>query len=142
MSATPEAVAREWFAKVWNAGSESAIRELLASDAAMHGLPTPDGKPLIGPQAFVPFWRKFHSAFPDIRIDVERAVAQGDMVAVHCHVVAKHTGHDLGIQATGKPIDMWGMGMARVRDGKIVEAWNCFDFLTMYQQVGLVAAIV
>jgi predicted ester cyclase len=89
----------------------------------------------------VPFWRKFHSAFPDIVIDVERAVSQGDMVAVHCHLTAKHTGDDLGIQATHKPIDMWGMGMARVRDGKIVEAWNSYDFLTMYQQVGLLPAL-
>jgi predicted chitinase len=24
------------------------------------------------------------------------------------------------------------------RDGKIVEGWNCFDFLSMYQQIGWV----
>lgn len=137
MSATPEAVARDWFARVWNAGSEDAIRELLAPGAQMHGLPTPDGKPLAGPDAFVPFWKKFHSAFPDIRITVARSVSEGEMVAVHCHVTGRHQGHELGIQATNKPIDFWGMGMARVRDGKIVEAWNCYDFLAMYQQVGL-----
>jgi RimJ/RimL family protein N-acetyltransferase/predicted ester cyclase len=141
MPATAEAVAREWFTRVWNEGQESAIHELLAADAKMHGLPTPDGAPLTGPADFVPFWRKFHSAFPDIRITVERAIAAGDMVAVHCHVVAKHTGHSLGIAATQRPIDMWGMGMARVRDGKIVEAWNAFDFLTLYQQIGLVPAL-
>jgi hypothetical protein len=26
----------------------------------------------------------------------------------------------------------------RVRDGKLVEGWNVFDFLTMYQQMGWV----
>lgn len=141
MSATPEAVAREWFAKVWNEGSEAAIHRLLAPAAKMHGLPTPDGQPLAGPAAFVPFWRKFHDAFPDMRIDVERCVSQGDMVAVHCRVVASHQGDALGIKATRRPVEMWGMGMARVRDGQIVEAWNCYDFLTLYQQVGLLPAI-
>jgi steroid delta-isomerase-like uncharacterized protein len=141
MSATPDAIAREWFNQVWNVGSEEAIHALLAPDAQMHGLPTPDGKPLVGPAAFVPFWQKFRSAFPDIKIEVARTVSEGEMVAVHCHVRGKHQGGGLGIAATQKPIDLWGMGMARVRNGKIVEAWNCFDFMTMYQQIGLLPAI-
>jgi predicted ester cyclase len=141
MTATPEAVAREWFEQVWNQGSEAAIHRLLAAGAKMHGLPTPDGQPLAGPTAFVPFWRKFHDAFPDMRIDVARCVSAGDMVAVHCHVVGRHQGDALGIQATQRPIDFWGMGMARVRDGQIVEAWNCYDFLAMYQQMGMLPAI-
>lgn len=29
--------------------------------------------------------------------------------------------------------------MIRVEDGKIVEGWNCFDMLGMYQQIGWVA---
>jgi len=28
-----------------------------------------------------------------------------------------------------------GMTMARVKDGKIAEAWNNFDFMTMFQQM-------
>jgi predicted ester cyclase len=134
---TPEALSRAWFARVWNEGSEPAIHEMLAADAKMHGLPTPDGKPLVGPADFVPFWRKFREAFPDIRITVERAVEQGDMVAVHCRVVGRHTGGALGIAATHKPVEMWGMGIARVKDGRIVETWNSFDFMTLYQQIGL-----
>jgi hypothetical protein len=30
------------------------------------------------------------------------------------------------------------MTMMRVRDGQIVEGWNCFEFLSMYQQIGWV----
>jgi hypothetical protein len=30
--------------------------------------------------------------------------------------------------------------MARVRDGQIQEGWSSFDFLSLYQQVGLVPA--
>jgi hypothetical protein len=33
------------------------------------------------------------------------------------------------------------MGIARVQNGKIVEGWNCFDFMSLYQQVGLLPAV-
>ena len=42
------------------------------------------------------------------------------------------------MQATGKPIAFEGTLMFRVRDGKAVEAWNSFDFLKMFQQMGAV----
>jgi predicted ester cyclase len=141
MSATPEAVARDWFKQVWNDGSEAAIDKLLAVDAKMHGLSSSDGSPLVGPGDFKPFWRKFKSAFPDIRIDVARTVAEGDYVAVHCHVSGKHLGDGLGIAATQRSIDFWGMGIARIRGGQVVEAWNCFDFMSLYQQIGLLPAV-
>ena len=34
-----------------------------------------------------------------------------------------------------------GMGIARVQNGQIVEAWNNFDVLGMHQQLGTLAAI-
>jgi predicted ester cyclase len=39
--------------------------------------------------------------------------------------------------ATGRKIDFWGMCMVRVRDSHIVDGWNTFDFLTLYQQIGM-----
>ena len=141
MSATPEAVAREWFEQVWNKGSEEAIDKYLAADARMHGLSGPDGKPLLGPEGFKPFWRQFRSAFPDIRISVARTISEGEFVAVHCHVSAKHLGHGLQVAPTQKPIDIWGMGMARIHNGQVVEAWNSFDFMSLYQQVGILPAL-
>ncbi|HZI84412.1 MAG TPA: ester cyclase [Casimicrobiaceae bacterium] len=137
MSPSPADVARAWFAEVWNAGSEAAIDKYMGPQAAFHGL-TPDGSPIIGPAGFKPFYRKFREAFPDIRINVERTVTEGELVAVHCTVTGTHLGASLGIAATRKPVKITGMAMARVRDGKVVEGWNAFDFLSLYQQVGMV----
>jgi hypothetical protein len=44
-------------------------------------------------------------------------------------------GHSLGLQATRNPVEFTGMTFLRVRDGKIVEAWNNFDFATMNAQL-------
>jgi predicted ester cyclase len=35
-------------------------------------------------------------------------------------------------------VEFTGMTIVRIRDGKIIEAWNNFDFMTMFQQVGAI----
>jgi predicted ester cyclase len=65
-------------------------------------------------------------------------VTEGDRVAAHCRVVARHVGDALGAPATNTPVTFTGVAIARVRDGQIVEGWNNFDFLSMYQQIGWV----
>jgi len=127
---TPREVALSWFEKVWNERDAAAIDTHLASDARMHGL----GDPMT-PAMFKAFHQTFLQAFPDIRIDVVRTVAEGEYVAVHCHVTGTHCGAGLGCDPTNKPVDVWGMGIARIANGKIVEAWNSYDFMSLYQQV-------
>jgi steroid delta-isomerase-like uncharacterized protein len=134
--ATPDAIVRTWFEELWNQGNEEAMDRLFAADGLAHGL-SPDGKPIVGPQAYRPFYARFRGAFPDVRVEVVRTVTEGDTVTAHCHVTGTHHGEQLGIARTGRPIDFWGMTIVRVRNGQIVEAWNNFDFLSLYQQVGL-----
>lgn len=132
---TPDQIAREWFREVWDEGREEAIDRLMAPDGVAHGL---GSGPLKGPEEFKSIFRMFREALGDLRIDVVRTVVQDDLVAVHCRVVARHVGNALGAAATWRPVEFWGMTIVRVRDGQIVEGWNTFDFLTMYQQLGWV----
>jgi predicted ester cyclase len=53
-------------------------------------------------------------------------------------VRGKHTGDSLGFAATQAPVEITGIAIVRVADGKIVEAWNNFDFLTMHRQLGTI----
>jgi steroid delta-isomerase-like uncharacterized protein len=137
MSPTPEALIRQWFEELWNQGKEDTIDRLMTPETVVHGLPTPDGKPIRGPGAFKPFFHAFRGAFPDLRVTVVRTVAQGDTVAAHCHTTGTHLSHTLGIDATGKQVDFWGMCIVRTRGDKVIEGWNCFDFLALYQQLGV-----
>lgn len=138
MSALPEAVVREWFNEVWNRGHEQAIDRIMAADAIAHGLP---GGPCCGPAAFKPIFHTFRGAFPDLHIVVEKTVTEGDTVAAYCHVTGTHTGEALGIPPTGRRVDFHGVTITRITDGTIREGWNCFDFLTMYQQLGTMPAV-
>ena len=127
---------RRWFEEVWNKGREEAIDELFDEEGVAHGLADETGAALRGPAGFKPFHRKFREAFPEIEVVVEETVSEGDKVAARCTVRGRHRGDTLGFKATDSPVEFTGMAFVRVRDGKIVEAWNNFDFMSMFQQLG------
>ena len=137
MSEENKALVVRWFEEVWNKGRAEAVEEMLADDGTIHGLSADAGTPLKGPAGFKPFHATFRGAFPEIQVTVEDVIAEGDKVAVRCSVRGKHTGDHLGIAASNAAVEFHGMGIVRIADGKIVEAWNNFDFLTMNKQIGL-----
>lgn len=51
---TPESLLRAWLDGVWGRADETAIDRLLHPDGLIHGLPTPDGQPIRGPEQFKP----------------------------------------------------------------------------------------
>lgn len=129
-------VIRRWFEEVWNKGREGAIDELFDEEGVAHGLADKTGSPLRGREGFKPFFRRFREAFPEIEVVVEDTVSEGDKVAARCTVRGRHRGDTLGIKATDSPVEFDGICIVRISGGKIVEAWNNFDFMSMFQQLG------
>ena len=122
-----------WFDEVWNNKNEDAIDEMLAADGVGYGL---GGENIVGPENFKVFQRAFVSAYPDLKVTVEDTVVEGDKIAARCRVSGSHDGEGIGLLPTNQPVDFTGMVIVRVQDGKIVEAWNEFNFMEMYKQVG------
>ena len=137
MSEENKALVQRWFDEVWNKGRADAIDEMLDEDGIVHGLSDDPSNPIIGPRDFRPFHTLFRDAFPNMMIVVEDMVAEGDKVAARCSVRAKHEGDFLGKAATASPVEFTGIAIVRIENGKIVEAWNNFDFMTLHKQVGL-----
>jgi steroid delta-isomerase-like uncharacterized protein len=133
-----KALMRRWFEEVWNQGRADAVAEFFAADGVAHGLSDDPAKPMRGPLEFLPFHGQFRGAFPNIEVVVEDQVAEGGLVATRCIVRGKHTGDHLGFAATNSPVDFTGIAITRIKDGKIVEAWNNFDFMKMYRQLGAI----
>lgn len=138
MSDEGKALVHRWFEEVWNKGRAEAIDEMFAEDGIAHGLSDEMGAPLRGPEHFKAFHQNFRAALPDIEVIVEDTVAEGDKVAARCTVRATHQGEGLGVAATNKPVEITGMSIVRIKDGKIVEGWNNFDFMKLYQQIGAI----
>ncbi|HTL15824.1 MAG TPA: ester cyclase [Patescibacteria group bacterium] len=128
-------LAHEWFEEVWNKCQVTAIDRLLAEEAVAHGLVDEDGSELRGPAGFKPFFLKFTKAFPDIHVEVADTVSEGDKIAARCIVTGTHQGDALGMPASLRPVRFTGMTILRIREGKIVEAWNNFDFQSLSEQI-------
>jgi steroid delta-isomerase-like uncharacterized protein len=130
---------KRWFEQVWNQRRTATIAELFAPNGISHGV-AEDGSDLIGPQAFLPFHERFLNAFPDMKLKVEDAIADGDKVLIRWSATMRHTGDGLGLAATNKPVAIGGMSLARIANGQLVEAWDQWDKLAMLQQIGAVPA--
>jgi len=137
MSDANKALINKWFNEVWNNCDAAAIDEMVTDDLIIHGLTDAQGKEITGKDNFKAFHAQFCNAFPNLNVDVEDVIAEGDRVVARCRVSAKHTGDALGLAPTNADVNFSGIAIVRVSNGKIVEAWNNFDFLKMNQQLGV-----
>src|ERR1041384_2921476 len=126
-----------WFEEVWNNGRADAIEEMFHENGIAHGLSDDPANPMRGPKDYRPFYLMLREAFPNIEVVVEDMIAEGDKVAARCSVRGQHEGDFLGRAATQSPVAITGITIVRNENGKIVEAWNNFDFMTLHKQVGL-----
>jgi predicted ester cyclase len=71
--------------------------------------------------------RTYGSALPEIELEVDQIVAEGDLVSVHLCVNGRHQGPfrhaDEDVAPTGGAVNAGALAMYRVRDGKIAEIW-------------------
>ena len=124
MAETP--LLAEWFEEVWHKGNEDAIERLMLPDAVIHGLGTDTEK--FGHEAFKPFYKTFRESFPVVHVDLQPIFGNAEFEAADCIVKAEN--------AEGKKAEFTGITIIRLRDGKLAEGWNGYDFLTMYRQLG------
>jgi steroid delta-isomerase-like uncharacterized protein len=129
-------IAHEWFDEVWNKRQTATIDRLLAPDVIAHGLVDENGNEIRGPSGFKKFFEQFTKAFPDIHVEVADTISEGDRIAARCIVTGTHRGDTLGVPGSNRPVQFTGVAILRIKDGKIVEAWNNFDFQTLSRQIG------
>lgn len=130
-----KALVRRWFEEVWDKGRAEAIDEMFARDGLAHGLGE-GGATLQGTDAFKAFHARFKGAFPDLRVHIEDLLSEGDLTATRFTCTGTHTGDQLGIAPTNRPVRFTGMTFARWKDGKITEGWNEVDLPGLMRQVG------
>jgi steroid delta-isomerase-like uncharacterized protein len=136
MSEQNKAVARRFIEECWNAHDLGVIDELIAEDHVDHD-PARAGTPA-GRAGMRDFVTSYLAAFPDAHVAIDEMIAEGDLVTVRWHATGTHQGELMGIPASGKSIDVTGIGIDRIANGQIVESWQNFDTLGMLGQIGAV----
>jgi steroid delta-isomerase-like uncharacterized protein len=112
---------------------------------AMAALWAPDGTDhiagqvdAVGPNGVREYFTELFAAFPDFTLTVRSTVSDDDRTAVHWTATATHLGPIWGVEATGARVELEGIDLLRVRDGKIVRNDATVDSLSVARQVGLV----
>ena len=81
--------------------------------------------------------KAYFNAFPDLNQTIEEIVASGDKVTVRFIVRGTHKGDFQGIPATGSRMELSGIVIFRIKDGKIVEERQDVDSLGFMTQLGM-----
>ena len=76
------------------------------------------------------------TAFPDLRMKVYNISAEGDMVYSHFNFKGTNTGMIRESHPTMKQIDIDGVDVMRIKDGKISEHWGYWDTMKFLNQLG------
>jgi predicted ester cyclase len=134
MSEANKLLARRWFDEVWNQKNEAAIDEMFHPQGKVYGFPDANSV-LEGPEAFKTVHRTFCGAFPDLHINIEDVIAEGDRVAIRWRVVAIHRGDHLGFAASGKKAVLDGSSFVVVRGNQIIDGWNQMDMQAFLQKL-------
>jgi predicted ester cyclase len=125
---------RRWFEEVWNQKRKETIRELVSPDCVGHGT-SESGGDLHGPDGWLELHGRLLDAFPDLHMELQDLVAVDDKVAVRWTATMHHRGPGLGIPPTNAQLKFCGMGFARISGGKVVETWDVWDRMAMFQQI-------
>ena len=79
---------------------------------------------------------------PDYREEIKPLIDGGDYIVVELLTDGNHTGPINGIEPTGKAVAFLHASIFRLRDGKIIEQRGLSDYLTMFQQLGVLPEMV
>ena len=104
-----KATVRSFYEEAFNDGDpEGAVERYLGDRYIQHNPQAADGA-----EAFIGFVTWYRGEFPELRVEIKRMIAEGDLVVTH------------GVLTTGpKDLGTAAVDLFRLEDGKIVEHWD------------------
>lgn len=128
-----KAIARDYF-EAFTSKDLAWMDEHIAPDFVRHdpGLPFE----VRGPEGVRRLNSVLLTAFPDLRLDIEDEVGEGDKVLVRLTLRATHRGEFMDIPPTGKEVEVGVLDLFRIANGILEEHWALLDNLGLMQQLG------
>lgn len=102
-----------------NQGKLDVVPQFFAEDWVAHLIP----EDLQGREAIVGFVQAVRDAFPDLRVEIEVLVEDGDRVAWVRTARGTHKGNFAGVPPSGREVVWQDMIVTRYEDSVIAEEW-------------------
>ena len=120
--------------EVWNAHDPDALGKYVAPDARVHSM-TPGSLSGEGLDFLEDRARSLFNAFPDVRVQIESCIRDGDFLAARVTLEGTQRAGFAGIPATGKRMKVYDFAMYRIIDDKITDVWSLIDVQAMRDQL-------
>jgi len=79
--------------------------------------------------------------FPDLRVEIEDIIAEGEKVAHRFTFCGTHRGEFLGVAPTGRSVSAAGMQVNLFSGGKCIEVWSVHDTFRFLSEIGAVSQL-
>ena len=127
-----KAIYRDFIESVFNRGQLHRLDEFLDPGYVLHD--PPPGTPA-GRAAVAAIVTTFRSAFPDLRVTIQDQVAEGDRVCSLALTEGTHRGTIFGAPPTGRRVQMSGLTLVRIEQGRVAESWVKNDVAALMAQL-------
>ena len=105
--------------------------ELIADDFINHGILNAK----TGPAGYGDYVHELLNAFPDLKVNIQQIIADGDTVATRGFIYGTHDGNYMGQLPTGKKIRFNYFDFWKIRNNKCAECWLQMDLAGVMDQL-------
>jgi predicted ester cyclase len=106
------------------------LDECISPDYIDHEAPPGLNKGVEETKAMFTYYRQI---FEGVRFDVEEYIPAGDYITARVLISGVHKGDFFGQQGTGKAVQMRGIDIFRMSNGKLLEHWGAMAMDSMAQ---------
>jgi steroid delta-isomerase-like uncharacterized protein len=120
---------------VWNERRLEFLDQLIAETHALME-PTVSGTS-VGPAAYRRQVERFLEGLPDLKFTVDDTVSDGDKLVVYWTITGTQRETLFGVPPTNKKLNICGVTMHEIADGKILESTVIWDRMSLVRQLGI-----
>ena len=134
-AAENKALIRRFMKELITENRQELVDELVAEDYVYR---ESDGEEYHGRSGFREVLGLYRRAFPDLHLEIQKQVAEGDTVATWFTFSGTHRGELQGIEPTGQKVTVPSVQFSTIENGQVTEEWDLVDQFTMLDKLGVV----
>lgn len=90
---------------------------------------------------YIGFMQDMKAAFSGLKMEFPHVLVDGDQASVRFISTAVNTGSFMGAPANKKNLEVHGIFIRKVKDGKVMQEWQTTDLLGVMRQIGFGALL-
>ena len=90
---------------------------------------------------YIGFMQDMKAAFSNLKMEFPNIVVDGDQASIRFISTAVNTGSFMGAPANKKNLEIHGIFIRKVKNGKVMQEWQTTDLLGVMKQIGFGALL-